>query len=199
MTVLFLLGPGTPLLFQGQEFTADAPFLFFADHDEELAPQVANGRRQFLSQFPSVDSLDSGFLAAPHERDAFERCKLDFADRERNAPAYALHKDLLRLRREDATLASANSDGFILTDHAFALRYFSPNGDDRLLLLNLGADFEPRSIADPLIAPPEDRDWRLLLSSEDARYGGSGAYDPCTGGWWRISGHAAVLMAAKPR
>ena len=37
MTALLLLGPGTPMLFQGQEFAASTPFLYFADHDPELA------------------------------------------------------------------------------------------------------------------------------------------------------------------
>ncbi|HWP42836.1 MAG TPA: malto-oligosyltrehalose trehalohydrolase, partial [Blastocatellia bacterium] len=36
MTALLLLAPGTPLLFQGQEFAASSPFLFFADHKEDL-------------------------------------------------------------------------------------------------------------------------------------------------------------------
>ena len=32
MTAVFLLAPGTPLIFQGQEFSASSPFLYFADH-----------------------------------------------------------------------------------------------------------------------------------------------------------------------
>ena len=43
MSALFLLMPGTPLLFQGQEFGASAPFLFFADHRPELAAAVQKG------------------------------------------------------------------------------------------------------------------------------------------------------------
>ena len=32
MTALTAAGPGTPMLFQGQEFGVTAPFLYFADH-----------------------------------------------------------------------------------------------------------------------------------------------------------------------
>ena len=32
LTAFLLLAPGTPMLFQGQEFAASSPFLFFADH-----------------------------------------------------------------------------------------------------------------------------------------------------------------------
>ena len=52
MTALLLLSPGTPMLFQGQEFAASTPFLFFADHHPELARLVSNGPKEFLSQFP---------------------------------------------------------------------------------------------------------------------------------------------------
>ena len=40
MTALLLLGPWTPMLFQGQEFAASSPFNYFADHNSELAPLV---------------------------------------------------------------------------------------------------------------------------------------------------------------
>ncbi|MGH7835492.1 MAG: malto-oligosyltrehalose trehalohydrolase, partial [Candidatus Binatia bacterium] len=56
MTALFLLMPETPLLFQGQEFAATAPFVFFADHEPELAAKVKEGRFEFLSQFPGSGS-----------------------------------------------------------------------------------------------------------------------------------------------
>src|SRR5262249_35903555 len=51
VTALMLLGPGTPMLFQGQEFAASGPFLFFADHRSELNAQIRQGRAEFLSQF----------------------------------------------------------------------------------------------------------------------------------------------------
>ncbi len=62
VTALTLLGPATPLLFQGQEFASTAPFLFFADHREELRQAICDGRREFLSQFKTV--------ADPRERRA---------------------------------------------------------------------------------------------------------------------------------
>src|SRR4029077_20671251 len=56
LTACMLLWPGIPMLFQGQEFSASSPFLFSADHGDPLAEAVANGRREFLSQFPSLVS-----------------------------------------------------------------------------------------------------------------------------------------------
>ena len=57
MTALMLLAPATPMLFQGQEIAASAPFLYFCDHDPELASMVKAGRTEFLRQFPSIRSL----------------------------------------------------------------------------------------------------------------------------------------------
>ena len=44
LTALLLLSPQTPMLFQGQEFWASAPFHFFADQGPELDPKIAEGR-----------------------------------------------------------------------------------------------------------------------------------------------------------
>jgi maltooligosyltrehalose trehalohydrolase len=51
MTTLCLLGPCTPLLFMGQEFASTRPFLYFADHNEELAKLIREGRAESLHQF----------------------------------------------------------------------------------------------------------------------------------------------------
>ncbi|HXE53055.1 MAG TPA: malto-oligosyltrehalose trehalohydrolase, partial [Tepidisphaeraceae bacterium] len=47
MTALMLLSPQTPMLFQGQEFGASSPFVYFADHHPELAKLVRKGRGEF--------------------------------------------------------------------------------------------------------------------------------------------------------
>jgi maltooligosyltrehalose trehalohydrolase len=200
MTALILLMPGTPMLFQGQEFWASTPFLYFADHKPDLAMLVRDGRHEFVSQFPSVASPDMRrLLHAPEDWNTFAACKLDWSEFERNAHAVALHRDLLRLRREDPVFAQQKQgavDGSVLGPEAFVLRYFGGDGDDRLLFVNLGRDLERRSIPDPLVAPPEGRRWRLLWSSEHTDYGGSGTPPIETKERWRIPGHAAVVMTS---
>ena len=81
MTALLVLGPQTPLLFQGQEFAASSPFLFFADHNPELARAVAKGRAEFLKQFRSA-TASRGSLPIPHDPRVYEQCKLDFRRRD---------------------------------------------------------------------------------------------------------------------
>jgi len=198
ITALLLLGPGTPMLFQGQEFAASSPFCFFADHTGELPKLIREGRIQFLAQFPSLAQPNvRPHFADPIDPATFERCKLDFADREKHAPIYRLHKDLLRLRRVDGVFGArrARVDGAVLADEALVLRFFGAQlGDDRLLLVNLGADLSLASAPEPLLAPPEGKLWELLWSSEDPLYGGGGTAPLDGPDNWRIPGHAAVAM-----
>jgi maltooligosyltrehalose trehalohydrolase len=178
LAALLLLAPGTPLLFQGQEFAASAPFVFFADHEPDLAKLVAKGRRDYLASFPSLagDAARRAVLD-PHELATFMRCKLDVSERIKNKPTYDLYKDLLRLRREDPVFAAqdgAHLDGAVLGAQAFALRFALGSGDDRLVLVNLGSDLQPGFFAEPLIAPPRGRSWTHLFSTEEPKYGGNG-------------------------
>lgn len=198
ITALLLLAPNTPMLFQGQEFASSKPFYYFGDHKPELAKAIHDGRAEFLSQFRSLtDPKARENLLDPGNPATFQKCKLDFADRENNAAYYALHKDLIRLRREDPIFRSQGRgglDGAVLADEAFVLRYFGGEGEDRLLLVNMGVDLHLNPAPEPLLAPPEGRGWTLLWSSEDTRYGGSGTYPSDTAENWRLPGHAAVVM-----
>ena len=202
LTAVLLLGPATPMLFQGQEFAASAPFLFFADHHDELARLVRKGRAEFLKQFASIATAEvAGALADPGDRATFERCKLDFTERERHAEAYALHCDLLRLRRDDAVFAAQGAhgvDGAVLGDDAFVVRFFGERDDDRLMLVNLGVDLVLDILPEPLLAPPADTRWTLLWSSEHPRYGGGGTVAPASTGVWTLPGHAALVLRPDP-
>jgi maltooligosyltrehalose trehalohydrolase len=169
MTALLLLGPQTPMLFQGQEFAASAPFVFFADHHAELARLVAAGRKEFLRQFRTIACPEAEpYLSDPGNEKSFLVSKLNHADREKNSSIYQMHRDLLRIRREDPVIANAQSagvDGAVLGANAFVLRYFGENGDDRLLLVNLGRDLELSPAPEPLLAPPENAVWQVKWAS----------------------------------
>jgi maltooligosyltrehalose trehalohydrolase len=199
MTALVLLAPGTPMLFQGQEFAASSPFLFFADHTPELAAAVHKGRAEFFTQFRSMASAEmQRLIPDPNNPNTFERCKLDLSERESHAEVYALYCDLLRLRKEDAAFRSQRAgafDGAVLGPEAFLIRFFSENsGNHRLMLVNLGRDLHLHTAPEPLLAPPEEQRWEILWSSESPRYGGSGTPPIETDEGWRIPGHAAVVL-----
>lgn len=200
MTALLLLAPGTPMLFQGQEFCASTPFLFFADHNPELAELVAKGRREFLRQFATIASAESAtYLAAPHLHETFKQCKLDISERTTHAAIYQMHFDLLKLRREDSVFSrpdEVNLDGAVLSGEAFALRFTADCGQERLLLVNLGVDLSLSPIPEPLMAPTENCEWEMQWSSEAPVYGGCGTPPLQTEAACRLPGHSALVLKA---
>jgi len=185
------------MLFQGQEFGASTPFLYFADHHPELAKLVQKGRTEFLNQFESIASAAAAGLINPEDERTFLRCKLDSTERQTHPEFYELHRDLIKLRREDPVFKRAGAggiDGAVLGMHAFVLRFFGKSGDDRLLLVNLGVDLRLRSVPEPLIAPAKGADWESCWSSEELRYGGGGTPAWETNGDWKLPGQAAVVL-----
>jgi maltooligosyltrehalose trehalohydrolase len=199
ITALLLLGPETPMLFQGQEFCASAPFLYFADHNPELAQLVLRGRSEFLHQFKSIGMGNSTPIDPPHDRATFEKCKLDHAESETHSSAVALHRDLLRLRRDDPVFRAQRSDwlhGAVIGASAFVLRFFGGRLGDRLLVVNLGHDLNLCPAPEPLLAPPEGDHWKVLWSSEDPAYGGC-SYSPVDARErWSVCGESAVVLGA---
>jgi maltooligosyltrehalose trehalohydrolase len=202
MTAMMLLAPPTPMLFQGQEFAASSPFLYFADHAAEVGQMVRQGRMKNLATFPSMAHPEiQAILPDPTAYETFERSKLDLSERQSHAPIYNLYRDLLKLRREDPVFRAQRGDrlhGAIIGPEAFLLRFLGDDGDDRLMILNLGRDMYTRSLAEPLIAPPEGKDWDVLWYSEALRYGGCWAPPVETEEHWRIPGHAAVVLHPVP-
>jgi maltooligosyltrehalose trehalohydrolase len=203
ITTIFLLAPQTPMLFQGQEFAASSPFFYFADHNDQLARLVAKGRAQFLSQFRvlAIPEMQQR-LPDPGDPMTFARSKLDLSERQSHAEEYVLHRDLLRMRKEDSVFrrqqAQRALEGAVLGLEAFALRFFGDvEHGDRLLIVNLGRDIHLNPAPEPLLAPPEDTCWTVHWTSEDPRYGGWGTPPIETSDNWHIQGEAAVILRSK--
>jgi len=207
MTALWLLMPGTPMFFQGQEFLASSPFRYFCDHTPELAKAVRAGRAEFMRQFASVLARGrDAVVDDPNDERVFQSSVLDHGERERHPWAFAFHRDLLALRRTERAIRLARRmtiDGTVIGERALALRFFAgnprepgamPADDDRLLIVNFGVDLARSFIPDPLLAPPADMNWTIRWSSEDPAYGGGGTAPPETRRGWRLPGDAAVLL-----
>jgi maltooligosyltrehalose trehalohydrolase len=203
MTALLLLGPWTPLLFQGQEFGASSPFLFFADiGDASVRDAIRRGRAEWLAPFLSVTEEEAlRTLPAPDDPRVFGRCKLDFSEREKNRELYDLHIDLLKLRREDSRFQqrSGGIDGAVLGPISFALRYFSSGRDDRLLLVNLGKSQVLNPAPEPLLAPPLGCKWETLWTSDSPRYSGAGSPAIASEEEWFLPAESAVALRPAPR
>jgi maltooligosyltrehalose trehalohydrolase len=204
MTGLLLLGPWTPLLFQGEEFGATSPFVFFTDiGDDKLREAIREGRFYFLAQFPSVAAPEvQRTLPVPTRRETFERCKLNLAERQTERPFYDLHRDLIQLRREDSRFQKqipGGVDGAVLGERSFLLRYFGEANDERLLIVNLGPTQSLAPGPEPLLAPPFGFEWEMIWSSDEKRYGGPGTTKPNSDDGWSLPAEAAVALRAIPR
>jgi len=90
----------------------------------------------------------------------------------------------------------------VLGGEALALRFLGVQGgghrDDRLLLVNLGRDLNPRIVPEPLLAPPDGCVWETLFSTEAPRYGGGGTAPIERADGWHVPGHAAVVLRPRP-
>lgn len=137
-SALLLTLPMTPLLFQGQEWAASAPFPFFSDHAGDLGRAVTEGRKREFGYFESFSTQE---VLDPQAEETFRLAKLDWAEREtgEHARTLKLYRDLLPLRRTDPVLRDrerrnlqAGSEGDVLW-----VRRATPDGE-RVLLWNLG-------------------------------------------------------------
>ena len=203
LTAWMLLGPATPMLFQGQEYCSSKPFVYFADHEQQLADAVSEGRVEFLAQFPSLtDPLVVKALPSPSGERTFQASKLDFRERERHRAAYALHRDLLALRRDDAVLARAGTyrpEGAVLGPRTFLLRYIDRERGDRLLVVNLDVDLDFAPVREPLLAPPRGATWRMAWSSESPEYGGHGTPPLDVDQKWTMPANSAMFFVSESR
>jgi len=202
MTTLFLLSPQIPLIFQGQEFASSSPFYYFCDHPEELAAKIVKGRLEFMFQFDSMnDEKIQKYIPLPHKKTTFEKSKLQWENKIGNQAHFQLHKDLIAMRKNDPVfshLSETHIDGSVLTDDFFIIRYFSKYGE-RLLIINLGVDFFINPPSDPLLAPPENSEWKLKWTSEKPQYGGFGDRKIPENGNWTITGHSTSILFAEKK
>jgi maltooligosyltrehalose trehalohydrolase len=176
-SALLLLAPSTPLLFQGQEFAASSPFLYFTDHEPELGRLVTAGRRKEFARFAAFkDPARREQIPDPQAESTFLRSKLRWEERlePAGAGALAFHTELLRLRREDPVWSDQSASAtkaFALGDDIVGLLRANAEGE-RLLFCNIGDAIELQ-----LSDPPGSGlgAWRVALCSAEKRFGGDGS------------------------
>jgi maltooligosyltrehalose trehalohydrolase len=110
-----LLSPFTPMLFQGEEYGEDAPFMFFSDHiDEAIASATREGRRREFAAFAEFRGRE---VPDPQDPATFEASKLTRT----GSPdgIRDLYETLLRVRRD---LPPGDADAVEFDEHSGWLR-----------------------------------------------------------------------------
>jgi maltooligosyltrehalose trehalohydrolase len=98
IAALTVLSPFVPLLFQGEEWGAQTPFLYFTDHENaELGRLVAEGRSKEFNSFRW-----QGAVPNPQELETFTRSKLNWSELSEppHAEIYDWYRRLIHLRRD---------------------------------------------------------------------------------------------------
>lgn len=104
---LVLTAPFIPMLFQGEEFAASTPFLYFADHDDPvMAKLVSEGRKKEFAAF----GWDASQIPNPEELNTFLDSKLKWDEVTEGIHADILRwtRDLIALRRKSLSLNDGN-------------------------------------------------------------------------------------------
>jgi maltooligosyltrehalose trehalohydrolase len=168
---ILLLAPSPPLLFMGEEFAADTPFLFFCDFEKGLAAAVTAGRRNEFAQFTAFrDAATREQIPDPNAAATFEASRLDWNMIEQSPHQEWLrfYRRLLKLRKNHivSRLAAAcrvRAAYQIVGDCGLSACWKFPDNSELTLVANLGP-----SAASGLTTPTA----QIIYSSEQVSMDG---------------------------
>jgi maltooligosyltrehalose trehalohydrolase len=145
---IFLLAPSPPLLFMGEEFGAETPFLFFCDFEKDLAAAVTAGRRNEFDHFARFnDPAEREQIPDPRDARTFEASRLDRSeiDQPRHQESLRFYRNLLKLRCQHivSRLSAGcvvSSDYEIHGERGLTAHWKFPDRSRLILMANLGTD-----------------------------------------------------------
>ncbi|MBZ8132938.1 malto-oligosyltrehalose trehalohydrolase [Afifella sp. IM 167] len=146
-----LLSPQLPLLFMGEEYGEENPFLFFTDFQGDLADAVREGRRrEFKAWARFSDPQARAEIADPNDPQTFERSRLDWerADSARGRAMRDYVRELLAVRAREivprlAGMRAMNGEAERLADKAFRVAWRMGDGARMTMCANLGSGPAP--------------------------------------------------------
>ena len=144
-TLLLLLSPMVPLLFMGEEWASEQPFLFFTDHHDELARAVREGRRAEFAEFSAFqDPARREAIPDPNAAATFEASRPDIESRHASPHSDWLSyvRQLLAIRRAEIVprLDGACALGAeVVGERAIVARWHMNDDTQLVIAMNLGA------------------------------------------------------------
>ncbi|MFA5039220.1 MAG: malto-oligosyltrehalose trehalohydrolase [Candidatus Omnitrophota bacterium] len=169
-----LLSPYIPLIFMGEEYAEDSPFLYFMDFkSQELLQAVREGRKKEFSRFQwKEEPVD------PHEETAFLRSRIDWGRRieEKGAVMLSFYQKLIRLRKSVDALAHPDKERLkVRTDEALrvltVIRWFK----ESLVCVVMNFNSAEIQLTSGALLPG---DWNKILDSSDTQWLGPGNINP---------------------
>ena len=182
-----LLSPSVPLLFMGEEYGEDAPFLYFVSHsDHDLVDAVRKGRAAEFTSFKW-----KGDPPDPQSEATFERAKLAWEKRTEGhrAVLLAFYTHLIDLRREHSSLSHPDRNTLEAAgkerEKIISLRR-GKGSSELMMIMNFSDEEQGFDL------PARNDTWTLLLDSADARWRGPGSALPAS-----VRGGDRILIKEK--
>ena len=132
---LLFLSPFIPMIFQGEEWAASTPFLYFTDHENpELGKAVTNGRRKEFSAFGYAPKE----IPDPQDTKTFNMSRLKWEEIRLSKHSKMLdwYKQLIRIRKKFFNEIESKQRSFRILDQENQL--FMWQSGKLILLINCG-------------------------------------------------------------
>ncbi len=158
---LILFSPYIPLIFMGEEYGEENPFLFFTDfEDKELKEAVSEGRKKEFEKFGWEQVPD------PEDDDSFYRSRLTPPEKwsQKNHWVFNFYKDLISLRKNHPVLKTLDKENLTVSikKETRVVEILRRSGEQTLAgLFNLGKN-----------DTYHQHTGKVLLNSQWKKYGG---------------------------
>jgi len=182
---MLLLSPNIPLLFMGEEYAEDNPFLYFVSHsDPDLIEAVRKGRKEEFDSFQW-----EGDPPDPQSEETFERSRLAWEKRDqgKHHTMWNFYQTLLNLRRSIPALSHLDKDTLdVKADNEnhtlFLHRWYQ--SDEIFVVFN----FQSESTKIQFSLPTGQ--WTKILDSASKTWDGKGDKTPNT-----VEGSSEILLS----
>jgi maltooligosyltrehalose trehalohydrolase len=170
---VLLLAPNVPLIFMGEEYAEDAPFLYFVSHtNPELVEVVREGRKKDFADF----QIEGEFID-PFSEDTFHKCKLNWEKRQegKHKVMLELYQHLIQLRRTIPALKTLNKQNLaasVSEEHKLMFLHRWSQNSQIFCIMN----FNDKDVS--FKATPPNGNWQKTLNSSEPKWMGSGSVLP---------------------
>ena len=179
----YLLSPGVPMLFMGEEYGEKNPFQYFISHtDKQLVEAVRKGRKEEFSYFKW-----EGEVPDPQSEKTFNQCMLSWMNEssKEGKILFGYYKYLIALRKSRAALRGRTRDTLeLLSSDENTICFERKHEGDRIMIaLNFSRDHVS-------IRLPANKNMKAVFNSASVEWGG-----PATGGQPKVNaGHPFELF-----
>ncbi|HRO41648.1 MAG TPA: malto-oligosyltrehalose trehalohydrolase [Flavipsychrobacter sp.] len=162
-----MVAPYLPMLFMGEEYSEQNPFLYFVSHsDPELVAAVRKGRKAEFEAFHA-----KGEAPDPQAKETFIQSKLQWnlLEKEPHQTMLNYYKALIALRKSNPVLSNLNRKNLdVRTEEQLQVLMLHRWHEEHHLLCLMNFSKQPQTI----LIPPMQQNWNLLFDSGDPKWKG---------------------------